>query len=166
MRSLLVISLCMVGACASTPQKEGYSKVISPVQSGAPTSWDETELQSALAIRSLRRTPEASFHLARIKTELTRRMHEQSDLLLVVVSGKLELSLGDETVRVSAGDVVEIPAWDSLCRAQQQPRGRSAVRSLHARPGPRGHAPDARGNPRKLMEMEPLAAVSCQRRGC
>ena len=109
MRTLLAISICVLGACASTPQKEGYSKVISPVQSGAPTSWDENELQSSLAIRSLRRTPEVSFHLARIKTELSRRMHEKSDLLLVVVSGKLELSLGDETVRVAAGDVVEIP---------------------------------------------------------
>ncbi|MFT3923006.1 MAG: cupin domain-containing protein [Myxococcales bacterium] len=109
MRTLLVLSLCVLCGCASAPKKEGYSKVISPAQSGNPTSWDENEMRAPVAIRTLRRTPEASFHLARIKAELGRRLHEKSDLTLVVVNGQLELSLGDETVQAGAGDVVEIP---------------------------------------------------------
>jgi len=109
MRTLRVISLCVLFGCAAAPQKQGLSKVISPAQSGNPTSWDEAELAAPVAIRTLRRTPEASFHLARVQAELGRRLHEKSDLTLVVVSGQLELSLGDETVQAGAGDVVEIP---------------------------------------------------------
>lgn len=108
MRILPVMLLCLVSACA-TAHERTYAKVISPVQSGNPTSWSKSEQEAPKVIRNLRRTPEASFHLIRVKTELGRRLHEKSDQILVIVSGRLELTLGEETLQVSSGDVVEIP---------------------------------------------------------
>jgi mannose-6-phosphate isomerase-like protein (cupin superfamily) len=109
MRTLAVLLLCLAASGCATAHERTFAKVISPAQSGNPTSWTESEQQAPKVIRNLRRTPEASFHLVRVKTELVRRLHDNSDLSMVVVSGHVELTLGDETFQVAPGDVVEIP---------------------------------------------------------
>jgi mannose-6-phosphate isomerase-like protein (cupin superfamily) len=60
-------------------------------------------------MRNLRESPEASFHVLRVRTGLPLRKHAASDLVLVVVAGQVELQLGDRTIPSAPGDVVEVP---------------------------------------------------------
>jgi mannose-6-phosphate isomerase-like protein (cupin superfamily) len=111
MRTLLVLSICLGAACATTKASEqrSFGKIISPADSGMPSDWSEAEKAAPLTVRNLRRSPEASFHLVRMQNELPARMHQHSDLTLVVVSGSFALKLGDQVQAVRPGDVIEIP---------------------------------------------------------
>lgn len=84
--------------------------VITPEGNVAEPAWTEGELAQPVALRNLRRTPEASIHLMRVAgKEAGAYVHERSDLILMVVAGKLELALGREKIVAAAGDVIEIP---------------------------------------------------------
>jgi mannose-6-phosphate isomerase-like protein (cupin superfamily) len=100
--------LCALSACVSAPTR-APGMVVSPADPSSQASWSEEEQRAEVAMRNLRRTPEASFHLLRLRGELRPRKHEQSDLVLLVVAGKLELELGDRMLPAAPGDVIEVP---------------------------------------------------------
>jgi mannose-6-phosphate isomerase-like protein (cupin superfamily) len=110
LRSFLCLSASLVAfpACATAPTR-APGMVVSPADAEAPADWTEDELRAEVVMRNLRRTPEASFHLLRVRTALRPRKHEQSDLVLLVVAGKVELELGDRMLPGAPGDVIEVP---------------------------------------------------------
>ncbi len=107
MRRLRYLSLISLLGCM-TPESRASGTIISPAEA-AQGSWTEQEVAAPLVIRNLRVSPEASFHVLRVRTELPMRQHKDSDLVLMVVAGKAELRLGDRTIPAAPGDVVEVP---------------------------------------------------------
>jgi mannose-6-phosphate isomerase-like protein (cupin superfamily) len=110
LRSFLCLSalLFVLPACVSAPNR-APGMLVSPLVGEAATSWTEDELRAEAVMRNLRRTPEASFHLLRLRTALRKREHAQSDLVMLVVAGKIELELGDRMLPAAPGDVIEVP---------------------------------------------------------
>jgi mannose-6-phosphate isomerase-like protein (cupin superfamily) len=91
-----------------TPATRSNGVIVSPADS-ANEPWNENEKASNLVMRNLRSSAEASFHVLRVRTEISLRKHLNSDLVLVVVAGKVELRLGDRAIPSAPGDVVEVP---------------------------------------------------------
>lgn len=100
-----LLAACVSGAATQKPR----GKFISPSEQGALTEWSDEERQRPVAMRNLRRSPEASFHLMRIAGERRAHVHEQSDLVFMMLAGDLQMALGDQTLTLKPGDVVEIP---------------------------------------------------------
>jgi mannose-6-phosphate isomerase-like protein (cupin superfamily) len=107
MRIVSLLTLAVLAGCTSGLNRPS-GMVITP--EGNTAAWTEEEAQRDVSLRNLRRTPEASFHLLRVRTEeQTAHVHEQSDLVFMVIAGKLSLEFGYRTLPVAAGDVIEIP---------------------------------------------------------
>lgn len=128
MRSSLVTALLLLSGCAATGSSS--SVVVSPKEHGKPAPWTEPEQRAAYAERALRRTPEASFHLLRIGAEFPGRQHANSDLVLVVVSGRIDLTLADHTLALKPGAVVEVPRGSSYAARNRAPEA-STVYIVH-----------------------------------
>lgn len=107
MRRVWLLSLAPLLACM-TPDSRASGTIISPAE-GAQGGWTEQEKAAKVVVRNLRESPEASFHVLRVATELSFRKHKSSDLVLMVVSGKVELRLGDRAIPSAPGDVIEVP---------------------------------------------------------
>lgn len=108
---LRLSSVCLAAllcACAVTTPS-GAGVVVSPGNNIADPQWSPNELAQPAALRNLRRTPEASFHLLRVVEEPNAHVADKSDLVFTVVAGDLELWLGGQKLNVKRGDVVEIP---------------------------------------------------------
>lgn len=99
----LTLSACVTGA----PRAAGV--VVSPADAASTTQWSDDERNAEVVMRNLRQSDEASFHLLRVRTALPPRKHEKSDMVLMVVAGQLELSLGDRRLPGAPGDVIEVP---------------------------------------------------------
>lgn len=102
-------AVCLSLAACMTPQSRAAGVVVSPADGASQSGWSEEEKASNVVLRNLRQTQEASFHLLRVKTELPRRKHAQSDLVLMVVAGQVEVQLGDRAIPSAPGDVIEVP---------------------------------------------------------
>jgi mannose-6-phosphate isomerase-like protein (cupin superfamily) len=98
----------LLGACVPKASG-GAGTVVSPEGMVADPQWSEGEMARPSALRNLRRTPEASFHLLRVTGEPPATVSENSDLVVMVVSGILRIELGTQTLEVKRGDVVEVP---------------------------------------------------------
>jgi len=76
---------------------------------GVVSSWTEEEKARDVALRTLKVTKEASFHLVRVRTGEKPHVHDSHDGTVFVLSGRFLVYLGDLTVTVGPGDVLEIP---------------------------------------------------------
>jgi mannose-6-phosphate isomerase-like protein (cupin superfamily) len=91
-----------------TPDSRASGTIISP-SAESQGGWTDQEKAANTVMRNLRQSPEASFHVLRVQTELPMRSHAKSDLVLVVVAGQVELRLGNRAIPSAPGDVVEVP---------------------------------------------------------
>lgn len=107
MRGALLVLLLSLFGCM-TPASRAAGTIISPDEA-ATAAWTDQEKAANVVVRNLRQSSEASFHVLRVGTELSLRKHLKSDLVLIVVAGKVELRLGDRTIPSAPGDVVEVP---------------------------------------------------------
>jgi quercetin dioxygenase-like cupin family protein len=57
----------------------------------------------------LAQTPEMNIRLNKLQGRIKRHAHPQSNHFLYVIKGQIELTVGDETKVVAAGDLVTIP---------------------------------------------------------
>jgi len=105
---LVSLTLLLSLAACMTPDSRAAGVVVSP-SDGSQARWTDDEKNSDVVMRNLRHTSEASFHLLRVRTELTRRKHAKADLVLVVVAGQIEVQLGDRAIPSAPGDVIEVP---------------------------------------------------------
>jgi mannose-6-phosphate isomerase-like protein (cupin superfamily) len=83
--------------------------IVSPQKTILGIQWNREEMDRDMALRTIRITPEASFHLVRIRTAEKPHVHDFHDGTVFVLSGKLRVRLADRTVTVGPGDVIEIP---------------------------------------------------------
>ena len=104
--SWLLLSVLFV-ACVTPPVRPAGT-IISPAESFSG-QWSEQEKAANNVMRNLRESAEASFHVLRVRTELSLRKHALTDLVLVVVAGQVQLRLGNRLLPSAPGDVVEVP---------------------------------------------------------
>jgi quercetin dioxygenase-like cupin family protein len=115
MRKMLYVLVLMATACASGAGSGGH-RLISP-EEGQPTDWTDDEKSRTAALRNLRRSDEASFHLLRVQKDRKGTVHQNSDLVIAVISGALRMTVDRDVIEVVPGDVIEIPRGTpySLC---------------------------------------------------
>jgi len=88
---------------SSTGAAELTFTVQRPEQVQAFTSSGEAQL--AL----LAQTPEMNIRVNKLTGRIQRHAHPQSHHFLYLIQGQIELTVGDETRRIQAGDFVTIP---------------------------------------------------------
>jgi mannose-6-phosphate isomerase-like protein (cupin superfamily) len=112
MRASIALSI-FLGACALGPSAShgaGRGTVYSPAEHATEGArWSEQEQQQPAVLRNLRRSPEASFHLLRVRTEQATREHKGSELLLMTMAGDLTVDVSGKAVTLHPGDVLEVP---------------------------------------------------------
>ncbi len=57
----------------------------------------------------LAQTPELNIRVNKLTGRIKRHTHPQSNHFLYLIQGQIELTVGDETRRIQAGDLVTIP---------------------------------------------------------
>lgn len=107
--SKLRIALGLLALTGCAGSRSLSSTIISPAEFGSVTPFSEAELREPVAVRNLRDTPEASFKAMRIKDRLPPRSHANSDAVLMVVSGRVQVQLGRDDFGLTAGNVIELP---------------------------------------------------------
>lgn len=104
--SLILLSLLLIG-CTAAPSPRG--RVITTLPEPINPLWTPDELEKTIAVRRLRATSEVSVSLIRLAGAEQPHMHKDHDLVVVMLSGAARLHLGNRTVDVRPGDVMEIP---------------------------------------------------------
>jgi mannose-6-phosphate isomerase-like protein (cupin superfamily) len=99
--------LVVVGCSSPPPQTRG--RVITTLPDPVDPLWSEAEQGRNIAVRRLRATSEVSISLIRLAGAEQPHLHKDHDLVVVLLSGSARLHLGNRTVEVGPGDVMEIP---------------------------------------------------------
>lgn len=108
MRNLFCMVVLLMTACASTRGGTSH-RLITPEDQTTVADWTEDEKSREVAMRNLRRSDEASFHLLRVAKQRKGTVHEQSDLVISVISGSMRMTVDRDVIEVAPGDVIEIP---------------------------------------------------------
>jgi mannose-6-phosphate isomerase-like protein (cupin superfamily) len=98
----------LLTACATTRGGESH-RLITPESQEVVSDWTADEKTRDFAMRNLRRSDEASFHLLRVAKQRKATVHERSDLVMAVISGRLRVTVDREVIEMVSGDVIEIP---------------------------------------------------------
>ena len=110
MKSLLKIAalifFCSALTSCSVSQK---TKIISPEGLTQEINWTAEERAKDLAIRTLKTTLEASYHVIRLATLEPPHTHDTHDAVVFMRKGKVQISVAGKTYIMKPGDVVEIP---------------------------------------------------------
>ena len=106
-RSILVCAALLLSACADTTPDRG--RVVASEGVREQTTWTPEELAKPIAVRRLRVTAEVSVSLIRLQGAEKPHIHQTHDLVVVMLSGGGVLHLGERTIPVKPGDVMEIP---------------------------------------------------------
>lgn len=85
------------------------ARIISPEGILPKTAWSREERQKEIAVRTLKTTQEASFHLIRLRTTEKPHTHNNHDLTVVMLSGGARVFIEGRRYEVNPGDIVEIP---------------------------------------------------------
>lgn len=103
--SLALIFLFFVSGCRASAAR---GSVVTP-REALKINWSAEDLQKPIAVRFLRKTPQASFHIIRLKGAEKPHRHVVHDLSVFMISGRARVHLGKLTYEMRAGDVAEIP---------------------------------------------------------
>jgi len=92
-----------------------------------------------VAVKTLRQTEAASYHVVRLRKAEVPHTHDHSELSVTVLSGEVRMHLADRVIPVRPGDVIDIPKgtphWAE--NAGQEPAFAHAVFSPALRPDDR-----------------------------
>ena len=104
MKKVRILFALLIVSCAHRPPFQ----IVSPEKQLTSLSWSSEELARDPSVKTLRVTGEASYHLIRLNGKEKPHTHDDHDLAVFVLKGKALLHLGERTVTVRAGDVIEI----------------------------------------------------------
>lgn len=105
--ALVLLSLVLIGCTTVAPSPRG--RVITTLPEPIDPLWTPDELEKPLAVRRLRATADISVSLIRLARAEQPHIHKDHDLVVVMLKGSARLHLGNRTVDVRPGDVMEIP---------------------------------------------------------
>jgi mannose-6-phosphate isomerase-like protein (cupin superfamily) len=103
--SAVAVLLFAITACA-TPAR---GRVVTADGPAEPVIWTAEEQARPIAVRALRATPGTSLSLIRLRAAEKPHIHQHHDLVVVMLSGGGVLHLGERSIAVHPGDVMEIP---------------------------------------------------------
>lgn len=112
MKPVVCLALCALFGCQTghVAASGARGHLIAPSSQVPEVVWSEAERAQTVAMRNLRRSAEASFHLLRVTGAQEPQVHRQSDLVLMTMAGSVSIRLdGAERRALAPGDVVEIP---------------------------------------------------------
>jgi mannose-6-phosphate isomerase-like protein (cupin superfamily) len=109
MKIFLFAMVCACLGCAARGGAVGRGTLITPSSQTADVAWSDAERAQPVAMRNLRRAPEASFHLLRVKGERPTHVHANSDAVMFIVAGELTASVDGRSLPLKGGDVLELP---------------------------------------------------------
>jgi quercetin dioxygenase-like cupin family protein len=96
----------LLALCACAPDR---GRVVSAQQDLLDPAWTPEELAKPIAVRRLRATPAMSVSVIRLAGAEQPHIHQEHDLVVVLLTGEARLHLGGRVVAVHSGDVMEIP---------------------------------------------------------
>lgn len=94
-------------SCAPAPAPAGV--VMTPDGSLPAITWTDEELAKDVALRTVRQTDAASYHVVRLLRAEKPHAHDRSDLTVFVLSGAVNMHLGTRVIPVGPGQVIDIP---------------------------------------------------------
>jgi mannose-6-phosphate isomerase-like protein (cupin superfamily) len=107
--SILALSALLGCHTSSLAANAPRGHLIAPSSQTSEVRWSAAEQGSPLAIRNLRQSAEASFHLLRVVGAQRSQLHKRSDLVLMAMAGSPSVTVGTRRLQLTPGDVVEIP---------------------------------------------------------
>src|SRR5436190_1509461 len=96
-------------ATSCTPAPVPAGRVITPEGSLPAITWTDEELGKDVALRTVRETDAASYHVVRLLKAEKPHVHDRSDLSVFVLSGSVNMHLGSRVVPVRPGQVIDVP---------------------------------------------------------
>jgi mannose-6-phosphate isomerase-like protein (cupin superfamily) len=72
-------------------------------------TWTDEELGKDVAIKTVRQSDGASYHVVRLFKAEKPHIHDRSDLIVVVLSGHVNMHFRDRVVPVGPGQIIDIP---------------------------------------------------------
>ena len=96
-------------ATSSAPAPALAGMVVTPEGSLPAITWTDEELGKDVAIRTVRQTDAASYHVVRLLKAEKPHVHDRSDLSVFVLSGSVNMHLGSRVVPVGPGQVIDVP---------------------------------------------------------
>lgn len=97
-----------VKAAARASASAIAGKVITP--EGSPdVAWTDEELGKDVAIKTVRQTDAASYHVVRLLKAEKPHVHDRSDLTVFVLSGSVNMHFVGRVVPVGPGQVIDVP---------------------------------------------------------
>ena len=112
---VMLVMLCFVafiGGCettGSTRTAHMRGRLITPTMVYTNTRWTPDELSRDVAVRSMRVTRYASYHMIAVNKSEQPHVHDKHDVAVTLLSGRARLHLGLKTFELNPGDVVELP---------------------------------------------------------
>lgn len=103
MRRAGFLLLLLFSSCQASPRILTSEGIV------PPQVWSAEEQANDLAFHTLRTTPEASFHVIRLKGAEKLHTHDTHDLLVTMLSGKAKITIGEQVFTMNPGDVLEVP---------------------------------------------------------
>lgn len=83
--------------------------IVSPLTATVTVEWTDEEKHKEIAVRKLRETPHASYHIIRLNASEKPHIHLNHDLAVFVLAGEAIVHLENKAIKIKPGDVVEIP---------------------------------------------------------
>ncbi len=103
---LLLFFLVMFTSCRMTSSGRAFSP---ENLQGQEILWPVAALSKPVVIQTIQTTPEASYHLVRLKGAEAPHVHETHDLAVCLLKGKALVHLGDQVIKMKPGDFLTIP---------------------------------------------------------
>lgn len=107
-RALPVALSLLAAACGGAPAPRPPRLLGPGGEIPLPTFTAEEEAKD-VAVKLLRRTEQASYHIVRLRRAEPPHTHEHSELSVTVLSGSVRMHLGDQVLPLGPGDIVDIP---------------------------------------------------------
>jgi quercetin dioxygenase-like cupin family protein len=101
---LVSTAVCLASCAISRP-----GTVFSPDPAAGSVVWTEEDKAQDMVIRTLRTTPEASFHIIRLGGIEKAHVHDTHDITVFILKGKVRMDMNGQTRILRKGDVVEVP---------------------------------------------------------
>jgi mannose-6-phosphate isomerase-like protein (cupin superfamily) len=99
-RNIAFFALCFLTIHCAYHKEEQYDFKV---------DWTSEEKKQDFVMKTLKVTPESSFHLIRMKKSEKPHIHANHDLKIFVLKGKAKLHLGENVSVVKSGDAFAIP---------------------------------------------------------
>jgi mannose-6-phosphate isomerase-like protein (cupin superfamily) len=98
---------CKEAVCPKLDARVG--NVITPDGPLPAVVWTDEELGKDVAIKTVRQTEAASYHVVRLWKAEKPHVHDRTELSVFVLSGSVNMHIGTRVVPVHAGDAIDVP---------------------------------------------------------